>query len=167
MVPLLSGIALFLVASVGTVVAGSIEMLVAARLLQGVGVAAGMVIGRAIVLDVCTGRPAARAMSLLMLIGGIAPVLAPVLGGLLVGSIGWRGLLAFVAAIGLGAAALTLLFVRESLPAEVRRQRRGTSRRGAWRALLTRGFAGNLAAYAFGMAIMMAYISASRSSTRR
>lgn len=161
MVPLFSGIVLFLAASVLTVVAGSIEVLVVARLLQGLGMAAGMVIGRAIILDKARGPAAAKGMSLLMLISGVAPVLAPVVGGVLAEPLGWRGLLGIVGVLGFAAFVTSVLFVRESLPREVREQRRADAQRGAWKALVSRGYLGNMVAYAFAMAIMMAYISAS------
>src|SRR3546814_10566743 len=88
--PLLAGLVRFLSASVATVLTASIELLVVARLLQGIGGAAGMVIGRAIILDHARDAAAARALSLVMLITGVAPVVAPLFGGLLVGLIGWR-----------------------------------------------------------------------------
>lgn len=160
-VPLFSGIVLFLAASVLTVVAGSIEVLVVARLLRGLGMAAGMVIGRAIILDKARGPAAAKGMSLLMLISGVAPVLAPVVGGVLAEPLGWRGLLGIVGVLGFAAFVTSVLFVRESLPREVREQRRADAQRGAWKALVSRGYLGNMVAYAFAMAIMMAYISAS------
>lgn len=160
-VPLLAGLALFLVASVLTVVAGSIEGLVIARLLQGVGGAAGMVLGRAIIIDREEGRMAARALTIMMMIGGVAPVVAPLAGSLLADAIGWRGLLADVGVLGIVALAATLLFVRESLPRDVRRARAQARRPGGWRVLLTRGYIGNLLAFGFAMAIMMSYISAS------
>lgn len=161
MVPLFSGITLFLTASVLAVFAGSIEVVVVARLLQGLGGSAGMVIGRAIILDKAEGAAAAKGMSLLMLIGGVAPVLAPIVGGVFAEPIGWRGLLGIVGALGFVAFLAAALFVRESLPRDVREHRRKTGGDGAWKSLVSRGYLGNLTAYAFGMAIMMAYISAS------
>ncbi|MCY1168195.1 Bicyclomycin resistance protein [compost metagenome] len=160
--PLWVGLVVFLAASVTTILTSSIELLVAARLLQGIGGAAGMVIGRAIILDYVRDAAAARALSLVMLITGVAPVVAPLVGGLLVDLIGWRGLLGIVGAVGLVAAVATVLFLRESLPPEVRlarAQARGSG--SAWKSLLTRGYLGYAIAGGFGMAIMMAYISAS------
>ena len=68
-------------------------MLVVARLVQGFAGAGGMVIGRAVISDLVTGRAAARAFTLMLTVGGVAPVLAPLVGGLLAGPIGWRGML--------------------------------------------------------------------------
>ncbi len=161
MIPLLSGLVLFLVASVVAVFAGSVEMLVGARLLQGLGGAAGMVIGRAMILDRQRGREAARMLSMMMAIGGIAPVIAPLMGSLLADTIGWRGLLGIVAGLGVLALASTLLFVRETLPRSEREAVAHNSNSRPRAALGSRGYVGNVMAFVFGMAIMMAYISAS------
>jgi DHA1 family bicyclomycin/chloramphenicol resistance-like MFS transporter len=161
MAPLLTGLGIFLAASVIAVIADSIELLVAARLLQGLGGAAGMVIGRAMILDREEGKEAARALNLMMMIGGVAPVVAPLAGSLLADSIGWRGLLAIVGALGLISLIATLLFVNESLPKSVRQARERNGTRGAWKALLTCGYVGHVLTFGFGMAVMMAYISAS------
>ncbi|GGO65621.1 Bcr/CflA family drug resistance efflux transporter [Microbacterium nanhaiense] len=160
MIPLLTGLALFIAASAVAVTAGSIELLVVARLAQGLGGAAGMVIGRAMILDRESGPAAARALNLMMMIGGVAPVVAPLTGSLLADTIGWRGLLSIVGALGLVALAATVLFVRESRPKAVRAAAR-TGARGSWSGLLRRGYVGHVLAFGFGMAIMMAYISAS------
>ena len=160
MIPLLTGLALFIAASAVAVTAGSIELLVVARLAQGLGGAAGMVIGRAMILDRESGPAAARALNLMMMIGGVAPVVAPLTGSLLADTIGWRGLLSIVGALGLVALAATVLFVRESRPKAVRAAAR-TGARGSWSGLLRRGYVGHVLTFGFGMAIMMAYISAS------
>ena len=89
--PLLAGAAICVLASLAAALAPTIEVLIAARFVQGFTGAAGMVIGRAIVSDLATGRAAARAFSLLMLVGGLAPVAAPLAGGFIVGPLGWRG----------------------------------------------------------------------------
>ena len=159
--PLIFGAVLFVAASLAATLAGSVELLVTARLLQGLGGAAGMVIGRAIILDRARGAEAARALSIMMLIGGIAPIIAPIAGGALAEPIGWRGLLGIVTALGVLALIAVLVFVRESLPRDVRTRRAYATEPGGWKGLFSRAYLGNMAAYAFGMAIMMAYISAS------
>ncbi|GGF48691.1 Bcr/CflA family drug resistance efflux transporter [Microbacterium sorbitolivorans] len=157
MTPLLTGLVVFIAASVVAVAAGSIEVLVIARLAQGLGGAAGMVIGRAMILDRESGPAAARALNLMMMIGGVAPVIAPLTGSLLADAIGWRGLLAIVGALGVLSLAATLAFVRESRPKAVRVAGTG----GSWSGLLSRGYVGPVVAFGFSMAVMMAYISAS------
>lgn len=163
MLPLLSGLVLFLTASVVAFSAGSIELLVAARFLQGLGGSAGMVIGRAMILDRERGQAAAKALSIMMMIGGVAPVVAPLGGSLLADSIGWRGLLGIVAGLGVFALGTTCMFVRETLPRADREARVNANGGHAtsWSTLTSRGYVGNVMAFAFGMAIMMAYISAS------
>jgi DHA1 family bicyclomycin/chloramphenicol resistance-like MFS transporter len=89
--PLYLGIAIFLVASIGSALATDIETLIAFRFIQGIGGAAGMVIPRAIVRDMHTGVQAARLMSLLMLVFSISPILAPLTGSAVIEFYGWRG----------------------------------------------------------------------------
>lgn len=99
--PLLAGFSLFLFASVGCALAGSIPALAAWRFLQALGGCAGMVIARAVVRDRCAAREAARAFSMLMLVMGLAPILAPTLGGLLVTALGWRAVFVGLAVFSL------------------------------------------------------------------
>ena len=118
--PLYGGMALFLVASVGCALAGSIETLLAWRLLQGLGAAAGMAIPRAVVRDLYTGSDAARMMSLLMLVFSISPILAPLAGSGVIAVAGWRGVfwvVAFAAVVGLVLVATKL---QETRPAAQR-----------------------------------------------
>ncbi len=112
--PLLAGAALCVLASAAAVLAPNVAVLVVARLLQGLGGAAGMVIGRAVISDLATGKPAARAFSLMMIVGGVAPVVAPLLGGLLTGPIGWRGLLTIVLGLSVLMLVAVLAVVRET-----------------------------------------------------
>lgn len=155
--PLLLGSAVFVAASVLTALAPTITVLVAARLLQGASAAAGMVIGRAVVADLARGRAAARAFSLMMIVGGVAPVVAPLLGSVLVGAVGWRGVLLVLAALALAMFAGSALLVPESLPPG----RRGTTRRGGFRHLRRRAYLTATGTLVFSFAVLMAYISAS------
>lgn len=168
--PLLIGAAVCVAASVVAALAPSIEVLIGARLVQGLAGAAGMVIGRAIISDLARGAAAARAFSLMMVVGGIAPVAAPLLGSVLADPLGWRGLLWIVA----GLAALMLVGVI-AVVRETHTARRpldpqhtpGVHGPGAApfapgaRALLGRRYLGNVLALAFAFSVMMAYISAS------
>lgn len=161
--PLIAGAVVCVVASAATVVAPTIEILIGARFAQGFAGAAGMVIGRAIISDLATGKAAAKAFSLMMIVGGIAPVVAPLAGGFLIGPIGWRGALAVI--LGLSTAMLlsVLAVVRETHTehrrAALREQK--TTHGSPLTALLSRTYLGNTAAFAFAFAAMMAYISAS------
>ena len=161
--PLLAGAVLCVAASIVAATAPTVEILVAARLVQGLAGAAGMVIGRAIISDLSSGKAAARAFSLMMLVGGIAPVIAPLLGSLLVGSLGWRGLLWIVVALAVAMLIGVAVVVRETHPAarraELRELRARTS--AGKGELRTRAYLGNTLAFGFAFAVMMAYISAS------
>jgi MFS transporter, DHA1 family, multidrug resistance protein len=164
--PLVAGAALCVLASAAAVFAPTIGVLVVARLLQGLGGAAGMVIGRAVISDLATGRPAARAFSLMMIVGGVAPVVAPLLGGLLTEPIGWRGLLGIVLGLSVVMLVTVLAVVREthlrSRRDALRAERAaGRGQGSALRALRSRAFLGNTAVFGFAFAVMMAYISAS------
>lgn len=116
---LLWGSVLALAASIGAALAPTLPVLLGARFLQGLGGAAGMVLGRAVISDRSRGITAARALSVVMAIQGIAPVVAP-LGGVLVEPIGWRGVLGVVAAFTGLLVLMVALWVPESLPAERR-----------------------------------------------
>ncbi|MCT9620474.1 multidrug effflux MFS transporter [Curtobacterium sp. C2H10] len=164
--PLLAGAALCVLASAAAVLAPNVGVLVVARLLQGLGGAAGMVIGRAVISDLATGKPAARAFSLMMIVGGVAPVVAPLLGGLLTGPIGWRGLLTIVLGLSVLMLVAVLAVVREthlrSRRDALRAERRASGATGSpLRALRSRTFVGYTAVFGFAFAVMMAYISAS------
>jgi len=160
--PLLVGTAVYVLASAAAALAPTIGLLVAARLLQGLTGAAGMVIGRAVISDLAHGAEAARGFSIMMLVGGVAPVLAPLAGSLLVDGLGWRGLLWIVAGIGVISLGAVLCFVRETRPQAVRDAQR--AHQTGWAELgrlANRRFLGNAVAHAFAFATMMAYISAS------
>ncbi|MDR1185876.1 MAG: multidrug effflux MFS transporter [Bifidobacteriaceae bacterium] len=165
MPPLLIGTAVYLAASVAAALAPGMGELIGARFLQGLSGAAGMVIGRAIISDLARGKQAARAFSLTMLVGGVAPVLGPLAGSSLVRVIGWRGLLWIVAGLGAISLVFVLVFLRETHPARSRPDRRrglAVGRRGRLvRALFTRAYLGNALTLAFAFCTMMAYISAS------
>lgn len=157
--PLLIGSLLFVLAGIVAVISPNAGVLIAARFLQGLGGAAGMVIGRAIVTDVATGTVAARAFSMLMIVGGVAPVAAPILGSVLAAPIGWRGILAVILGIGVVMLIATLLVVRETRPAG--RHAGGVSLRESAHELRDGQFVGYTTVFVFAFATMMAYISAS------
>jgi MFS transporter, DHA1 family, multidrug resistance protein len=87
--PLLIGVTLFSLASLACALASSLEWLVAARFVQALGGCAGMVISRAVVRDLCDPISSATVFSQLMLVMGLAPILAPLAGGLLLSTLGW------------------------------------------------------------------------------
>ena len=118
--PLCFGLGLYVLASAGCASARSIEALVAWRFAQALGGCAGMVIARAVVRDRFDEREAARFFSLLMLVTGLAPILAPSIGGQILAFVSWRAIfwtLAGFALVGFVAATFVL---PESLPPERR-----------------------------------------------
>ena len=161
--PLIVGAVLCVVASVVAATAPNIGVLIAARFAQGFTGAAGMVIGRAVISDLAAGKTAGRAFSLMMIVGGVAPVVAPFAGGLLVGPVGWRGILWVVFGITVAMLVASVVVVRESHPAHRRAELKAAAAQGnsPWSALGSRAYIANTLAFAFGFAVMMAYISAS------
>lgn len=158
--PLLASTAVCVLAGVACALAPNIAVLAAARLVQGFSGAGGMVIGRAVIADLVTGRAAARAFTLMVTVGGVAPVLAPLVGGLLSGPVGWRGMLWTVAGLCVVMFVGVLLVLRETHPEESRTAH--TSFAAALRRVAgTAGYWGPVATLALSFSMMMAYISAS------
>ena len=114
--PLIVSASVCVAAGVVCALAPTLPVLVLARLVQGFAGAGGMVIGRAIIADVVTGRAAARAFTLMITVGGVAPVLAPLVGGLLADPIGWRGMLWTVVVLCAAMLVGVLLVIPETHP---------------------------------------------------
>ncbi|KAA0967770.1 multidrug effflux MFS transporter [Pseudomonas sp. ANT_H12B] len=121
-IPLLTGVGLFTVASLACAYAPNLEWLIGARFVQALGGCAGMVIARAIVSDKCDAVGSAKVFSQLMLVMGLAPILAPMLGGLLVNTTGWQSIFLVLTGFSALAALAVALGLPESLPAHVPRQ---------------------------------------------
>lgn len=111
---LMSGIALYVLASIACAFAGEIGTLIAARFVQGLGGAVGPVVARAAVRDVYSGARAARAMSFVILVMAMAPLVAPTLGGQILTYLGWRGLFWVLAAFGAVCLAVTVALMPET-----------------------------------------------------
>jgi MFS transporter, DHA1 family, multidrug resistance protein len=158
--PLLLGLLAYALTSLFCALAPSIGILIGLRLLQGLGGAAGIVIARATVRDLYGGLDLARFMAWMMAVNGLAPILAPILGGQLLRVTSWRGVFAVLAVIGialLGAAAFGL---RETLPAEQRRPGGiGATLRIFTRLLTDRTFVGYGLSAGLALAAMFAYIA--------
>lgn len=160
--PLLVGLVLYTVSSLLCAVAPSAYALAGLRLVQGLGGAAGIVIARAVVRDLHSGVAMAKFFSLLMLVNGTAPVLAPLFGGQLLRVTSWRGVFVVLGAIGL----VLLVAVAVGLPETLPRERR---RPGSLRTTLRifggllgdRVFLGYSLSAALAFAAMFAYISGS------
>jgi len=157
--PMLGGLILYTIASLWCALAGSIEALTLGRLAQALGGAAGVVIPRAVIRDHYATQDAARALSMLMLIMGLAPILAPLAGGQLLAFVGWRSLFWLMALVGLALMAAVVLVMRESLPAERVLPLSWRTILGNYRALLRhRGFMAHSLAGGLGQAGMFSYI---------
>jgi MFS transporter, DHA1 family, multidrug resistance protein len=159
--PLLVGVLLFCLASLACALATSLESLIAARFVQALGGCAGMVVTRAVVRDLCDPVTSAKVFSQLVLVMGIAPILAPLAGGLLLSSLGWQSIFLCLALF----AALCLLAVALWLPETLAREAPVAPLRGAlgeYRRLLgDRPFIGHALTGGLSIAGMFAYIAGS------
>ncbi len=118
--PLLkSAIALFILATVASIFSPTIDILNICRFFQGLGGAGGVVLSRSVATDCYSGRELAKTLAIIGAINGIAPVTAPVIGGLFSESIGWKGIFCILLAIGLILYAVSIPF-RESHPVSKR-----------------------------------------------
>ncbi|MFF5313998.1 multidrug effflux MFS transporter [Streptomyces massasporeus] len=160
--PLLTGLAVFVVATVLCALAPTVELLVAFRLAQGLAGAAAIVIARAVVRDLYDGMAMARFFSTLMLISGVAPIVAPLIGGQILRVTDWRGVFAVLTVIGVLIGALVWTRLPETLaPAERHSGGVGEALRSMRGLLADRSFTGYMLTGGFAFAALFAYISAS------
>lgn len=159
---LLTAQSVFVLSSVAMTFSPTIEVLVALRLVQGATGASGVVLAMAIAVDLSIGATAVRAISLISTVSGLAPLIAPPIGGLIATWWGWRGVLAVLAAISIVMFALAWLMVPESLPRDARHGGGIATTISHFGELLRdAGFVAYALAFGLGFATMMAYISAS------
>ena len=117
---ILGGLALYVAASVSALFASNFSFLLLCRLVQGMFAGAGMVVGRAMIRDRFPGPEAQMVMSYTTVVFGLAPVVAPILGGWLEVVFGWRSVFGFLSAFGFLLLAACTLKLPESLPAAKR-----------------------------------------------
>ncbi|SDZ08550.1 multidrug effflux MFS transporter [Pseudomonas sp. NFIX28] len=160
-IPLLVGVGLFTLASLACAYAPNLEWLIAARFVQALGGCAGMVISRAVVSDKCDAVGSAKVFSQLMLVMGLAPILAPMLGGLLVNLHGWQSIFIMLTLFSALAGLAVALGLPESLPAHVPRQPLSGALRQYGRLLADRVFLGHALTGGIAIAGMFAYIAGS------
>ena len=160
--PLLLSLVLLCIASVGCALAQDINQLLLARLFEGLSAAGGAVLSRAIARDMYSGHELTRFFAMLMLVNGLAPIAAPVMGGALMAFFDWRGLFMILALIAILLLVLARTKLTETLPPEKRSQ---GSLFSAWAALgevvKHRPFMGFCLTQGFMMSGMFAYIGAS------
>ena len=113
-IPLIISLVIYIISTVLIVYAPNIESMIVLRVIQGLSSAGSVVISRAVATDLYRGREMTRFFGLLMTINGIAPIISPILGSLLLEYISWKGVFVFLALIGV----IVLLFcfrLKESL----------------------------------------------------
>ena len=115
--------AIYLVASVIALVSPNIEMLIAARFLQGIGGSVGVAIARAVVRDLYVGETSSRIMNLIGLILGIGPAFAPTLGGITMELFGWHAIFVLMVAFGLAVMLICRYALKETVARDLSRIR--------------------------------------------
>jgi MFS transporter, DHA1 family, multidrug resistance protein len=159
---MLAGTAACVVAGLACALAPNIELLTVFRFLQGFSGAAGVVLSRAMVSDRARGAAAARVFSLMMIINGVAPVVAPLIGGSLMSVIGWRGVFWILTGLACAMFIGVSVVLSETHPPEHRSTGGLTAMLRDARSVLTnRRYIGYTLAFAFSFSVMFAYISAS------
>ncbi|MFJ6852042.1 Bcr/CflA family multidrug efflux MFS transporter [Streptomyces sp. NPDC091271] len=160
--PLLLGMVVYVIATAICAVAPTAELLIGFRLLQGLAGAAGIVISRAVVRDLYDGDEMARFFSTLMLISGVAPVIAPVIGGQVLQFTDWRGIFVVLTLVGVLLTLVVWKWLHETLPAAQRHTGGVGDALRTMRGLLAdRVFTGYMVAGSLAFAALFAYVSAS------
>ncbi|MFI1416755.1 multidrug effflux MFS transporter [Streptomyces sp. NPDC020731] len=160
--PLLVGLAVYVVATALCAFAPTVELLVTFRLAQGLAGAAGIVIARAVARDLYDGLAMARFFSTLMLISGVAPIVAPLIGGQILRVTDWRGVFAVLTVVGVLLTAVVWAKLPETLAPADRHDGGVGEALGSMRRLLTdRAFTGYTLTGGFAFASLFAYVAAS------
>ncbi|MBR0706994.1 multidrug effflux MFS transporter [Bradyrhizobium liaoningense] len=161
--PLLIGTAVCVLSGLLCAVAPNVESLIVLRLVQGFGGAAGIVLARAVIADrTSDATVTARLFQLMMIIGGLAPVLAPIVGTAIVAFAGWRTVLAVIALLSMLSFFGVVRFVEETLPPERRTPAGLRALLSAIRSVLSsRAYVGYTLTTGFAFTVMFAYIAAS------
>jgi len=160
--PLTLSLILLFIASIGCALAQDIHQLLVARLFEGLAGAGGAVLSRAIARDMYSGHELTRFFALLMLVNGLAPVGAPVLGGVLMTIVDWRGIFMVLGGIAILLILLARWKLHETLPEARRNQGSIFSAYAALGQVVThRPFMGFCLTQGFMMSGMFAYIGAS------
>ena len=134
----LAGLVIYAIATLGCAIAGNIASLWLFRALQGISAGTGLVIGRAIIRDRFQGAEAQRLMSQMTLVFGLAPAIAPVLGGVLLTLLGWRSIFWVLFAVVLMLIVWTARRLPETLPRELRLPMRPRALWHSYRTVLSR-----------------------------
>jgi DHA1 family bicyclomycin/chloramphenicol resistance-like MFS transporter len=156
------GLAVFAISSVGCALTSHVRTLIVFRLFQALGGCAPLVVPRAVVRDYFEERGAVQMLSMLMLVMGLAPILAPLVGGQLLVNFGWRSVFWVLTAYAVVWLLLVALFLPESLPAERRRREPITEVLKVYgRLLRDRRYVGYVVSGALIFSGLLAYIAGS------
>jgi DHA1 family bicyclomycin/chloramphenicol resistance-like MFS transporter len=160
--PLLLALIVLTVASIGCAFSPSITVMMAARFVQGLSGGWAMVTARAVVVDLTRGPQLVRSLNLVAGVGGIAPIVGPLIGAVILQLSHWRVSFWVVAALGALMIVAVAVGIPESLPAD-RRHRGGLAQlgRAARQVVGRRGFVGYLVVMAFSMGVTFAYVATS------
>ncbi|MFD5476407.1 multidrug effflux MFS transporter [Streptomyces hawaiiensis] len=161
--PILTGAAVCTLATALCAVAPNLEVLIVLRFVTGFSGAAGLVVGRAVISDIAAGAVAARLFGVLMALGGIAPIVAPLAGGAVESTMGgWRGVFWVLSGASLLMFSAALSFIPESLPKERRRRGgAGVTLRAAWSVLTDRAYMGYTLTFSFACGALFCCIAGS------
>jgi DHA1 family bicyclomycin/chloramphenicol resistance-like MFS transporter len=150
---------MFSIATAISIFSPTIEFFTVMRLFQGIGAAGGLVLSRSIATDAYSGRELAKTMAIIGAVNGIAPVTAPVVGGIVAGTVGWQGIFVILFIIGI-ALMLMCKKYRETLPSEMRTNSKLSSAYTAFfKVLKIRRYVLFLLASGFANAVLFGYIS--------
>ena len=160
--PLVAGTVLMAAASVACALAPNIAILMIARFLQGFGGGWAMVIGRSVIVDLAHGSQLVRVLNIVMGIGGVAPIISPLLGAVILQLTGWRMTFWTLAALGILMTLCALFVVPESLPPE-KRHSGGLAEfgRAAKEVLSNRRFVGYVVVASSAFIALFAYVATS------
>jgi len=160
--PLLAGIGLYVAMTIICLVTSDIHVFTVARFLQAIGGCAGMIVGRAVVNDLFDERDSAKALSLLMIVMTVGPIVAPTIGGLILAVANWRFLFVLILLFGLICGALTIAFLPETLPeADRKTSGLGSAFADYWRLLRRPAFLVPTLVGGLAQASMFAFIGGS------
>lgn len=159
--PLIIGVSLFFVASIGAILAPDMQTLIFARAVQALGAATLMVVPRAIVRDMSSGPDATRMMAAIMIVISVSPMLAPMAGSLVLAFAGWPMIFACLAAASAVALLLIIFVLQETLPPQARQPIRAKAMiQGLLVLVKSRRFMGLSMIGGFSMASFFVYLAA-------